>query len=85
VLVVLVVYGHRLAVVKACKWVDEVTLDAPYQTTLATLDKFNIDFAVHGEDISVNSDGTDSFEEVKQAGRFKYVPPTPAGLFPIAS
>jgi len=64
---------ERLAVVKACKWVDEVTLDAPYQTTLATLDKFNIDFAVHGEDISVNSDGTDSFEEVKQTGRFKLI------------
>ncbi len=56
---------------KACKWVDEVTLDAPYQTTLTTLDKFNVDFAVHGEDISVNSDGTDSYEEVKRAGRFK--------------
>lgn len=64
---------ERLAVVKACKWVDEVTLDAPYQTTLATLDKFNIDFAVHGEDISVNSDGTDSYEEVKKAGRFKLI------------
>jgi ethanolamine-phosphate cytidylyltransferase len=64
---------ERLAVVKACKWVDEVTLDAPYQTTLATLDKFNIDFCVHGEDISINSDGTDSFEEVKKAGRFRLI------------
>ncbi len=73
----------RLAVVKACKWVDEVTLDAPYQTTLATLDKFNIDFAVHGEDISVNSDGTDSYEEVKKAGRFKYVPRAFPGLCPV--
>jgi len=64
---------ERLAVVRACKWVNEVTLDAPYQTTLATLDKFNIDFAVHGEDISVNSDGTDSYEEVKKAGRFQLI------------
>ena len=69
--------------VKACKWVDEVTLEAPYQTTLETLDKFNIDFAVHGEDISVNSDGTDSYEEVKKVGRFKYVPRTLPGLFPM--
>jgi len=64
---------ERLAVVKACKWVDEATLEAPYQTTLATLDKFNIDFCVHGEDISINSDGSDSFEEVKKAGRFKLI------------
>eukprot|EP01087_Luapelamoeba_hula_P010040 TRINITY_DN2634_c0_g2_i2.p1 TRINITY_DN2634_c0_g2~~TRINITY_DN2634_c0_g2_i2.p1 ORF type:complete len:387 (-),score=80.77 TRINITY_DN2634_c0_g2_i2:66-1226(-) len=64
---------ERLAVVAACKWVDEATLDAPYTTCLETLNKFNIDFAVHGEDISTNADGTDSFEEVKQAGKFKLI------------
>jgi len=64
---------ERLAVVAACKWVDEVTLDAPYQTSLSTLEKFNIDFAVHGEDITTNPDGTDSYEEVKKAGKFKLI------------
>lgn len=64
---------ERLAVIGACKWVDEVTLDAPYTTSLATLEKFNIDFAVHGEDITTNADGTDSYEEVKKAGKFKLI------------
>jgi len=64
---------ERLAVVAGCKWVDEVTLDAPYQTSLATLEKHNIDFAVHGEDITTNPDGTDSYEEVKKAGKFKLI------------
>jgi len=64
---------ERFAVVESCKWVDEVTLDAPYTTTLATLDKFDIDFCVHGEDTSYSPDGQDSFAEVKKAGKFKYI------------
>eukprot|EP01102_Stenamoeba_stenopodia_P010148 TRINITY_DN3026_c0_g3_i10.p1 TRINITY_DN3026_c0_g3~~TRINITY_DN3026_c0_g3_i10.p1 ORF type:complete len:302 (-),score=50.60 TRINITY_DN3026_c0_g3_i10:71-976(-) len=59
--------------VSACKWVDEIVLDAPYQTTLATLDQNKIDFCVHGEDISTTADGQDSFSEVKSAGRFKLI------------
>jgi ethanolamine-phosphate cytidylyltransferase len=65
--------ADRLAVVAACKWVDEYTGDAPYQTALATLDRFDVDFCVHGEDISVGADGRDSFYEVKRAGRFKLI------------
>ena len=68
-----VAQADRLAVVAACKWVDEFTGDAPYQTALATLDKFDVDFCVHGEDISVGADGRDSFDEVKRAGRFKLI------------
>ena len=66
-------YEERVAMVSACKWVDEIVLDAPYQTTLVTLDQNKIDFCVHGEDISTTADGQDSFSEVKSAGRFKFV------------
>eukprot|EP01102_Stenamoeba_stenopodia_P010149 TRINITY_DN3026_c0_g3_i2.p1 TRINITY_DN3026_c0_g3~~TRINITY_DN3026_c0_g3_i2.p1 ORF type:complete len:203 (-),score=36.86 TRINITY_DN3026_c0_g3_i2:271-879(-) len=66
-------YEERVAMVSACKWVDEIVLDAPYQTTLATLDQNKIDFCVHGEDISTTADGQDSFSEVKSAGRFKLI------------
>ena len=34
--------------VRACKWVDEVIEAAPYATTIETLDKYNVDFCVHG-------------------------------------
>jgi len=37
------------------------------------LEKFNIDFAVHGEDITTNPDGSDSYEEVKKVNKFQYV------------
>jgi ethanolamine-phosphate cytidylyltransferase len=64
---------ERYAMVRACKWVDEVVEDAPYTTELAMLEKHNIDFCVHGEDISVDASGADSYAAVKAAGRFRCV------------
>lgn len=37
--------------VKGIKWVDEVVEDAPYVTTLETLDKHGCDFCVHGGEL----------------------------------
>jgi hypothetical protein len=66
-------YEERIAMVSACKWVDEIVLDAPYLTMLSVMDQNKIDYCVHGEDISTTADGSDSFSEVKNAGRFKFV------------
>lgn len=63
----------RYEAVKVCKWVDEVVEDAPYVTTLHTLDKHGCDFCVHGDDITTDAQGNDSYREVKQAGRFREV------------
>lgn len=43
--------------VRAIKWVDEVVEGAPYVTTVETLDKYNVDFCVHGNDITMTADG----------------------------
>jgi len=65
---------ERYAMVRACKWVDEVVEDAPYTTDLADLDKYNVDFCVHGEDLSIDATtGIDSYHAVKAAGRFRYI------------
>jgi ethanolamine-phosphate cytidylyltransferase len=68
---------ERYKAVAACKWVDEVVKGAPYVTSLAVLDQYNVDFCVHGDDIVTSSDGTDTYWEVKKAGRFRTVPRTP--------
>ena len=60
---------ERYKIVKAIKWVDEVVMNAPYVTTIDTLDKYNCDFCVHGDDITLSADGKDTYEEVKSAGR----------------
>jgi len=59
--------------VRACKWADEVIEGAPYLATLDTLDKYNCDFCVHGEDISVDAEGRDVYEKVKEAGRYRTI------------
>ncbi|KAM4664289.1 ethanolamine-phosphate cytidylyltransferase [Discoglossus pictus] len=62
---------ERYKMVRAIKWVDEIVAGAPYVTTLDTLDKYNCDFCVHGNDITLTADGKDTYEEVKQAGRYR--------------
>ncbi|KAI9593032.1 hypothetical protein BDF19DRAFT_449250 [Syncephalis fuscata] len=62
---------ERYAAVEACKWVDEVVRDAPYVTSLDYLDRYNCDFCVHGDDITTAADGSDCYQEVKDAGRYR--------------
>lgn len=64
---------ERYKMVQGIKWVDEVVENAPYITTLETLDKFGCDFCVHGDDITLTADGVDSYHLVKAAGRYKEV------------
>ena len=58
--------------VRSCKWVDEVVENAPYNTTLETLDAENCDFCVHGDDITTDAEGNDTYGIVKSARRYRY-------------
>uniref|UniRef100_A0A8C9T7B8 ethanolamine-phosphate cytidylyltransferase n=1 Tax=Scleropages formosus TaxID=113540 RepID=A0A8C9T7B8_SCLFO len=62
---------ERYKMVRAIKWVDEIVEGAPYVTALETLDKYNCDFCVHGDDITLTVDGKDTYEEVKKSGRYR--------------
>ncbi|CAH1155442.1 unnamed protein product [Phaedon cochleariae] len=64
---------ERYKMVRGIKWVDEVVEGAPYVTTLETLDKYDCDFCVHGDDITMTADGVDSYHLVKKAGRYREV------------
>lgn len=64
---------ERYKMVRGIKWVDEVVEGAPYVTTLETLEKYNCDFCVHGDDITMTADGVDTYHQVKAAGRYKEV------------
>eukprot|EP00658_Telonema_sp_P-2_P078654 TRINITY_DN7418_c0_g2_i3.p1 TRINITY_DN7418_c0_g2~~TRINITY_DN7418_c0_g2_i3.p1 ORF type:complete len:353 (+),score=108.62 TRINITY_DN7418_c0_g2_i3:197-1255(+) len=58
---------ERMALVKACKWVDEIVFDTPYNPTVELLDKLNCDFVAHGDDIGP------TYAEVMEAGRLKVI------------
>ncbi|XP_055954859.1 ethanolamine-phosphate cytidylyltransferase isoform X2 [Patella vulgata] len=62
---------ERYKMVRAIKWVDEVIEDAPYVTTLETMDQYDIDFCVHGDDITTTAEGQDTYHLVKTANRYK--------------
>ena len=67
---------ERYEAVEACKWVDEVVRASPYVTQLEMMDQYRIDFVVHGDDLSFDADGNDSYGAIKAAGRFRTVPRT---------
>lgn len=46
---------ERYKMVRAIKWVDEVVENAPYVTTLETLEEYKCEFCVHGDDITVST------------------------------
>uniref|UniRef100_A0AC34QXG4 Ethanolamine-phosphate cytidylyltransferase n=1 Tax=Panagrolaimus sp. JU765 TaxID=591449 RepID=A0AC34QXG4_9BILA len=64
---------ERYRMVRGIKWVDEVVEGAPYVTTVETLNKYNCEFCVHGNDISLTADGVDTYAEIKKAGRYREV------------
>jgi ethanolamine-phosphate cytidylyltransferase len=64
---------ERVALVKACKWVDEVVFDVPYSPSIALLDKLNCDFCVHGDDMPTTPEGSSAYHEVLDAGRMKII------------
>lgn len=70
-------YAERHAALEACKWVDQIVLDAPYTTDLAMMDEYGCELCVHGDDLTINAEGKDSYEAVKQAGRFRECKRTP--------
>ncbi|CAN8008011.1 unnamed protein product [Ixodes pacificus] len=62
---------ERYKMVRAIKWVDEVVEGAPYVTSLETMDKYKCNFCVHGDDITVDASGEDTYRYVKESGRYK--------------
>ncbi|RNF04034.1 putative ethanolamine-phosphate cytidylyltransferase [Trypanosoma conorhini] len=64
---------ERYEALRACKWVDFVVEGYPYVTRLADMDRLEVDYVVHGDDISVDLNGRNSYQEIIDAGRFKVV------------
>ena len=61
---------ERYESVRGCKWVDEVVEDSPYVTTLEIMDQYGCEVCIHGDDLSIGADGKDTYQIVKDAGRF---------------
>lgn len=68
---------ERFTTLIACKWVDEVIRDVPYELTddfiKLLFDRYDIDYIVHGDDPCITADGRDAYALPKRLGRFKTI------------
>lgn len=64
---------ERAESLRHCKWVDEVVEDAPWIVTQDFIDKHQIDFVAHGEDIILDEHGVDIYKFVKDQGKYKTI------------
>jgi cytidyltransferase-like protein len=64
--------AERVAVIAACRYVDEVVAAAPYRVTLEFLDERDIALVVHGDDISPEAID-EVYGPVAAAGRLRLV------------
>jgi ethanolamine-phosphate cytidylyltransferase len=62
---------ERSALVRACKWIDEVLEDTPYTPTVKFLKDIGADFCAHGDDMPINDQGVGCYDEIKNAGMLK--------------
>lgn len=58
---------------RANRWCGEVVEDAPYVTQPAWLDRYGCRYVVHGDDITLDANGEDCYQEMKDIGRFRVV------------
>ena len=67
--------AERFAALSACKWVDEVVRDVPYDLSEAWVDGLlrdhRIDFIAHGDDPCITADGKDAYAYAKSIGVYR--------------
>lgn len=53
---------ERYEALRACKWVNYVIENYPYCTRLKDILRFDIDYVVHGDDISFDLNGQNTYQ-----------------------
>jgi cytidyltransferase-like protein len=66
---------ERVAVIRACRYVDEVVPDAPDVVTMEFVRKHAVDVVVHGDDLTEEAI-TAVYAEVAAAGMLRLIPHT---------
>ncbi|KNZ52034.1 hypothetical protein VP01_371g4 [Puccinia sorghi] len=69
--------SERVKLLQGCRWVDEVVPDAPYTTQVDFITRHGIHFVAHGDDVTTDANGLDSYRLVKEAGLYRQFPRTP--------
>ncbi|CZT20553.1 related to phosphoethanolamine [Ramularia collo-cygni] len=68
--------AERVAAMEACRFSTKVVPNAPYVTSIPWISHYGCQYVSHGDDITSDAGGEDSYRFVKKAGRMKIVPRT---------
>ncbi|WWD22761.1 hypothetical protein CI109_107254 [Kwoniella shandongensis] len=71
-------HAERCESVRHCRWADEVVPDAPWVVDQAFLDKYDIDYIAHDEEVYPSKDHSDVYAFAKESGRFVPTRRTPS-------
>ncbi|KIR69333.1 choline-phosphate cytidylyltransferase [Cryptococcus bacillisporus CA1873] len=71
-------HAERCEAVRHCRWADEVIPDAPWVVDQAFLDKYQIDYIAHDEEVYPSKNHEDVYAFAKKEGRFVPTRRTPA-------
>lgn len=69
--------AERVAAADACRWVTKPVPHAPYNTYLPWISHYGCYYVVHGDDVTSDAGGEDTYRYVKAAGRYLEVKRTP--------
>ncbi|AFM99349.1 putative ethanolamine-phosphate cytidylytransferase [Encephalitozoon hellem ATCC 50504] len=64
---------ERYEVVQGCRYVDEIVRDAPFVTQMDMIKEYGVNVVAHGNDIILDSNGQDSYFQVRKTGMFREV------------
>lgn len=62
---------ERAELIRGCKWVDEVIVGTKYCVDMELLNKYNCDYAAHGNDLVYDTNGVNCYEDIKRHNRLK--------------
>lgn len=68
---------ERMTAVDACKWSTKAIPNAPYVTDPKFMEQYGCQYVVHGDDITTDANGEDTYQVVKDLGKFVVVKRTP--------
>ncbi|ORX41297.1 hypothetical protein BD324DRAFT_614018 [Kockovaella imperatae] len=71
-------HAERCEAIRHCRWADEVLPDAPWVVTQEWMDKHQIDYIAHDEELYPSKDYDDVYEFAKEQGAFVPTRRTPA-------
>jgi len=71
-------HAERMESVAQCRWADEVAEDAPWMIDQEWLDKWEIDYVAHDEEVYPTKAVDDVYDFVKRQGKFLPTRRTPS-------